>query len=300
MSAEMYEWRTQNCPICEVSPARFVGRRGGTAHRESLGVECQIWRCTECGLVFPNPMPIPVNDLDHHYGGPADDYFQHQDTHSKEANALVMLRQAETLTGGKGRILDIGTGRGELLHAATRQGWQAVGIEPSTSFAEHAARSGVEIRREPLQECRFDPESFDVVILAAVLEHLYNPDETLGEISRILRPGGALFLDVPNEQGLYFRVGNFYQRLKNRDWVVNLAPTFPPFHIFGFGPKSLRRLLSKHSFEIKIWRVYGGESFVPASSGFVSLLERQAAKVVTSVSNFASLGTYIETWVTKR
>jgi len=211
-----------------------------------------------------------------------------------------MLQQAEALTGGKGRILDVGTGRGELVDAATRQGWQAVGIEPSASFAEHAARTGAEIRRETLHECRFDAEYFDVVILAAVLEHLYNPDETLAEVSRILRPGGALFLDVPNEQGLYFKVGNFYQRLKNRDWVVNLAPTFPPFHVFGFGPKSLRRLLSKHSFSIKLWQVYGGQSFVPAHRGFVSLVERQAAKVVTSVSSFASLGTYIETWATKQ
>src|SRR3982751_871421 len=98
----MYEWRPQNCPICEVPPSRFLGRRGGTAHRESLGVECQIWRCTDCGLVFPNPMPIPGNGLDHHYAGPADDFYEHHDTRTKEANALLMLGQAEALAGGKG------------------------------------------------------------------------------------------------------------------------------------------------------------------------------------------------------
>jgi 2-polyprenyl-3-methyl-5-hydroxy-6-metoxy-1,4-benzoquinol methylase len=299
-SSMEYEWRQQNCPICEVSPIRFIGHRGGQSHREGLGVECEIWRCSKCGLVFPNPMPIPKRGVDQHYERSADDYFQHHDFDSKSENAIGLLNYAETLIGGKGTLLDIGAGRGELVSSATREGWRAVGIEPSTAHADHAARSGADIRREPLEECGFESSSFDVVILAAVLEHLYNPAETISEISRILRPGGALFLDVPNEQGLYFKVGNFYQKLKGRRWVVNLAPTFEPFHVFGFGPKSLRRLLAKYDFNIAAWRVYGGTSFVPGDNGLMSQLERQAAKVVTSISNVGNLGTYIETWAIKK
>jgi SAM-dependent methyltransferase len=245
-------------------------------------------------------MPFPIQGLDEHYGMEADDYFEHHDTEAKRTGAMGLLEQAEMLVGSKGKLLDIGSGRGELLIAAKQQGWDAVGIEPSSSFAERLRRAGVVIRQEPVEQCGFEESSFDVVILAAVLEHLYNPNETIREISRILRPGGALFLDVPNEHGLYFQMGNLYLKLRKRDWVVNLAPTFSPFHVFGFGSKSLRRLLSKYGFEIAKWEVYGGTSVVPGKRGFLDLFEQQAARFVTFLSNFAGLGTYIEVWAIRK
>ncbi|HEX8491211.1 MAG TPA: class I SAM-dependent methyltransferase [Pyrinomonadaceae bacterium] len=295
-----YRWVEQDCPICEVPPTRKIGRRGGRAHREGLGVECDVWRCGRCGLIFPHPMPVPAGGLEQHYGVLPDDYFQNHDVDTKGASAADMLAHAEKLTGGRGRLLDIGAGRGDLLREAVQAGWTVTGIEPSSSFAEHAARySGAEIKHEPVERCGFDDGSFDVVILAAVLEHLYNPNETVREIARILRTGGALFVDVPNEEGLYFRVGNLYQKLRRRDWVVNTAPTFSPFHLFGFGPRSLRALLNKHGLEPRDWRVYGGRAMVPSHGGVVGAAEQLAAHAVTALSNMGSLGTYIETWAIK-
>ncbi|MGI9069732.1 MAG: methyltransferase domain-containing protein [Pyrinomonadaceae bacterium] len=296
-----YYWRPQVCPICNVPPARLVGRRGGSAHRAALGTECEIWRCERCSLVFPNPMPVPVKGVGQHYEVDADHYFQHHDLEGKALSARAMVTRAKQLTGGKGQLLDIGAGRGELLRAASEAGWSAVGIEPSASFAEYAARySGAKIKREPLEQCNFPDASFDVVVLSAVLEHVYNPDEIIKEIARILRPGGALFLDVPNEQGLYFRVGNLYQRLRGRDWTVNLAPTFEPFHVFGFNANALRKLVTKHGFAIRDWRVYGGRSVLPRRAGLLGYLEQQASHLVTALSNLGGLGTYIETWVVKQ
>jgi 2-polyprenyl-3-methyl-5-hydroxy-6-metoxy-1,4-benzoquinol methylase len=300
MSREAYRWVEQGCPICEAPPTRRIGRRGGIAHRTNLGVECEVWQCERCSLVFPNPMPIPVGGLDQHYSLLPDDYFHNHDIDFKAIGSQHRLHVAEELTGGKGRVLDIGAGRGELLRAALEGGWDAVGIEPSTQFAEYAAKhSGVLIKREPVEHCGFAAGSFDVVVLGAVLEHLYNPDETIKEVARILRTGGALFVDVPNEAGLYFRVGNFYQKLRQRDWVVNVAPTFSPYHIFGFSPRSLKALLAKHHLEPANWRIYGGRAMVPSRSGTIGALERLAARAVTAASNLGSLGTYIETWAIK-
>ncbi|HEX7997625.1 MAG TPA: class I SAM-dependent methyltransferase [Pyrinomonadaceae bacterium] len=299
-SVKGYHWVSQDCPVCEMPPTKKIGRRGGSSHREGLGVECDVWRCGRCGLIFPHPMPVPAGGIEQHYGVLPDDYFQNHDIDMKGVSAAGILSRAEELTKGRGRLLDIGTGRGELLREAVQAGWTATGIEPSSSFAEYAARySGAEIMREPVERCGFDEASFDVVILGAVLEHLYNPNETVREIARILRTGGALFVDVPNEEGLYFRVGNLYQKLRRRDWVVNTAPTFSPFHLFGFGPRSLRALLSKHGLRPVDWRVYGGRAMVPARGGLVGAAEQLAARAVTAISNMGSLGTYIETWAIK-
>ena len=277
-----------------------MGRRGGAAHRENLGVECDVWRCGKCGLIFPNPMPVPVGGLEQHYGMPPDDYFELHNTESRGASASGVLRRAEALIGGQGRLLDIGAGRGELLRAARAAGWSATGIEPSEAFARHAANySGAEIRREAVEHCGFDQASFDVVVMGSVLEHLYNPDETVREIARILRRGGALYVDVPNEVGLYFHVGNLYQKVRGRNWVVNIAPTFSPYHVFGYSPRSLRALLAKHGLKPKVWEVYAGQSMVPSRSGALGALERLAAQAVTAVSNMGDLGTYIETWAVK-
>ena len=294
-----YKWVSQNCPTCEVPPTKFLGRRGGSAHRTALGVECEIWQCGKCGLIFPNPMPVPV--AVEHYEVPAEEYFENFELDQKRKNAQGQLAQAEELAGRKGKLLDIGAGRGELLKVAIERGWEAVGVEPSESFANFAEKhSGAKVFRRELTDCGFADDSFDVVILGAVLEHLYNPDETTREIARILKPAGLLFVDVPNEQGLYFRLGNLYQRLRRRDWVVNLAPTFSPFHVFGYGTRSLRSLLSKHGFTPKFWRVYGGTSYVPSRGGLAGEVEKIGAHAVTAISNLGSMGTYIETWAVKK
>src|ERR1044072_1985682 len=169
----MYEWTAQNCPICEMPPSKFLGRRGGSAHRQNHGVECQIWKCKRCELIFPNPMPKPVGGLEQHYAISPDEYFRHHDLNAKDEYASMLMKQLNSLSILKGRLLDIGAGRGEVLRAAREAGWEAVGIETSPTFADHAARySGAEIIQKPLEECGFEAESFTAVILGAVFEDI--------------------------------------------------------------------------------------------------------------------------------
>lgn len=295
-----YIWTAQTCPICEGTPTKYIGKRGGASHRENLGVETEIWECEKCEFLLPNPMPLPARGLAQHYEMDADDYFRAHEKNSKNKAAERLLDQAEYLLGRKGRLLDVGVGRGETLIASKNRGWEVEGVEPSESFADYAEeRVGVKIWRQPIEEANIPDDSFDVVILAAVLEHLYKPNDVINKISKILKSGGLLYLDVPNEKGLFFRVGNAYNKFRGRDWCVNLAPTFSPFHVSGFGPKSLKALLAKHGLEPRVWTVYGGISVVPSRGGFSGIFEKLASKVVTKISNIGQMGTYIEVWAVK-
>jgi SAM-dependent methyltransferase len=298
---DAYHWIKVDCPICNLPPTKFIGKRGGASHRENLGVEAEIWACGKCGLLFANPMPVPVGGLEQHYSIDADQYFEYHKSDRRLSIGHELIQEAEEILGGKGKLLDVGTGRGEIILSAKERGWQVAGVEPSDGFAAYTERvTGVEIRRETVENCGFSDEEFDVVILSAVLEHLYNPDEVVAEISRITRRGGLFYFDVPNEQGLLFKVGNFYQKVRRNGWSVNLSPTFTPFHIFGFSPKSVKMLLGKHGFGIKKMGVYGGISLVPNGNGIRGKIEAGAAKAITAVSNVGNLGTYIMGWAVKK
>lgn len=295
-----YIWKEQQCPICGSLPTKFVGKRGGRSHRASLGVECEIWKCERCDLVFPHPMPIPEGGLSQHYNVDADEYFREHDHGDRLMGANSLVESAEQLLGKKGKLLDVGVGRGEVLIAASEQGWICEGVEPSETFADHAERlTGAPIWREPIERSEIPSDEFDVVILAAVLEHLYNPDEVLEKISRILKPGGFLYLDVPNEAGLYFKIGNAYQMIRGRDWCVNLAPTFSPFHVFGFSSAALQKILAKYDLKPVRWKVYPGTSLVSSRGGIIGVVESVASRLVTEVSKFGEMGTYIEAWAQK-
>src|SRR2546429_8070800 len=117
-NSERYHWIPQDCPICDAPPTTLLGKRGGSAHRAGLGVECNVWRCDQCGLIFPNPMPVPVKGLEQHYGVDPMEYFEHHHVDQKDTAGKGLVTQAESLIGSKGRLLDIGAGRGELLRAA--------------------------------------------------------------------------------------------------------------------------------------------------------------------------------------
>jgi SAM-dependent methyltransferase len=238
-------------------------------------------------------MPLPKGGPGQHYDVPADDYFKAHDSSAKLAAGKDLLRTAIEFTGKtSGDLLDIGPGRGEILKAAQESGWIAVGVEPSAPFAQRAALfSGAKVLNTAIEDFNSQESSFDVVLLSAVLEHLYDPDAMVAKISRWLRPGGVLFLDVPNERGLYFRIGNFYQKIRGR--------AFEPFHTFGFSPHALRKLLRKHGLTPQRWRMYAGESMVP-KIGLIGALESIAAASITALSRLLGMQTYIETWAVKR
>ncbi len=64
----------------------------------------------------------------------------------------------------------------------------------------------------------------------------------------------------PNENSLYAHAGILYMRALRRDWVVNLAPTFPPYHVQSFNPRSLRLLLERADFAVEQFQ-FGARSY---------------------------------------
>jgi SAM-dependent methyltransferase len=262
-----------------------------------LGAECQIYQCRGCGLIFPNPMPVP-RDLTEHYEDP-EEYFLHS-PEAKQANYDRILASIEELGVRPGRFLDVGAGCGEGVKAARLRGWEAVGLEPTPSFAEVArANSGGEVVAAKVEERPFPEASFDAITISAVLEHLYNPLEVIQEVERLLRPGGVVWVGVPNEAGAFYRLGNSYHRLRGRDWVVNLSPTFPPYHVFGFTPGSVACMLRVAGLQVLRVQTYATPEIIDCGHTPVPPRLRPLCHFLLHVGARFGAGSYVDAWAMK-
>jgi SAM-dependent methyltransferase len=141
------------------------------------------------------------------------------------------------------RVLDIGCGRHctDLLNARAAAGGRPVelwGVEYYAPSAVQAAAKGVtvlrlDVEREPLPVA---DGAFDLVIANQVLEHAKEIFWTLGEVSRVLRPGGLLLAGVPNLAALHNRV-----LLLAGEQPSTIEPLGP--HVRGFTAPAFRRLV---------------------------------------------------------
>ncbi len=147
------------------------------------------------------------------------------------------LRRIERVKRG-GRLLEIGAD-GQFLRLAAESGWSSVGVQPETATCTRAAELyGVQLQPTTLADARFPDQSFDVVVIFHVLEHVPSPRQLCSEIFRILRPGGLLFVETPNVETLWFRI-------LGRRWRQLI-----PDHYWFFSPATLRGLLERVGFVV--------------------------------------------------
>ena len=289
-----WERRERSCPVCEASHRQVIGRRGGEAHRSRNGVETTVVRCRKCACLYTHPVLLPSsNPYTEHT---AEAYFEMHDSERKKANGKRLARRAESILSRTGRMLEIGCGRGELLVGAKELGWEVEGIEMTHGFAKRAREAGVRIYEEPVENSRLREGRYDVILFAAVLEHLYEPAAVLRRARRALAPDGLVFIDVPNEASLTMRAGNLYMRLRGRDWAVNLSPTFSPYHVVGFSPKTLRYLLKKTGYRVHSLETTRWSNALPKPRDAVERLEHLGLSAFSWLGDRLGMGDGILCW----
>src|SRR4051812_44695314 len=256
---------TVPCPFCG-SPA---GSTLCVEHR-SIGIR----RCSDCSLIYTSPR---VREPEKIYWGDYDKYvaearliFSGQASHHRDPNYLEELKLIEAHRSRKGRLLDVGCNMGMLLRLARSRGWEAVGVEPSPALHRIATENlGVEVHN-----CFVDgmPEgeqgSFDVVALSDVLEHIAEPRPFLAVVRRLLRPGGVMFVKVPNARWSILK-----QRLPG---LLGRAPaphTWDSYeHVVHYTEPTLRSMLESAGMvplfvsvarpvQIPVWHEYVGQYF---------------------------------------
>gem|GEM_PF-1207691 len=129
-----------------------------------------------------------------------------------------------TMPGRKVRVVDVALGTGYYLGRAKEEGAFACGIDLSINACRMAREKegGLPVCRSDAESLPFRNGVFDVALCLQLLEHTPYPEKVVGEIARVLRTGGYLFLSAPNMLGssLFSRTlrsaaGGFSGAIKN-------------------------------------------------------------------------------------
>ena len=207
-----------------------------------------ILKCGNCGLeqTWPRPSEEELKGL----------YERFYNAGVKPGSAYQGLRERFLASGlyrlwlkfdgdmsfhgrrGAGRLLDVGCNEGRGLSLYAKNGFQVEGLELNEAAAALARRRGFRVYTTPLGQ--FSPrEPYDVVVLANVLEHAWDPVMMLAEVRRLLRPEGEVWISCPNAASLW-------RRVFGRAWVN----WHVPFHLWHFSSKTLQELLNLADFSI--------------------------------------------------
>lgn len=213
---------------------------------ERFGVK----RCRECGAGYLSPRPSPT-ELGQYYTG--EFYWISESAIGAPLSAQQLLVQRHPQIVAKlshmahlnpGRLLDIGTMKGEFLSVARDAGWQVEGVEFSDRVP---SLFEVPVRYGEFLDMPFPMNSFDCITMWAVLEHVYEPRAYVAKIATLLKGGGRFIGVVTNFNTLQARL------LRSDDY---------PRHLTMFTKRSLRRLLREAGLDlVRVWtdqRLFGG------------------------------------------
>lgn len=190
-----------HCPFC---------RMNGTVWpvcEERYVLGGRPYTCSACGGSFFHRL-LPTMSADEYWMSDSvnEDVYTIPDVRrafaGKYDRYLALIARADVRANGGGkRLLEIGCGSGIFLETAARQGWTVSGVDISPQAVPLAQRfcPGATVICAPVEKAGFAKGSFDLVALWDVIEHVENPEDLLREAHRLLRPGGLLVMETPDE-----------------------------------------------------------------------------------------------------
>jgi glycosyltransferase involved in cell wall biosynthesis/predicted O-methyltransferase YrrM/cyclopropane fatty-acyl-phospholipid synthase-like methyltransferase/Tfp pilus assembly protein PilF len=153
------ETANANCPVCGAASPLAVVKKETSYHR-----------CPQCDCVFTLSIDPKITETENS-GYPA--------RHDQKQDSFRLLRLLAALGRRPEKIVDFGCGHGETTRFLQAQGFDAVGIDKDTQ----------------VQLSDIGDESIDGIIMVEVIEHLYEPHAIFRQFNRILKTGGAVYVE---------------------------------------------------------------------------------------------------------
>lgn len=232
-----------SCPVCGGQDLHLLF----SVHDHTVSQEdFLLLSCTSCGHRFTQDIPGP-EAIGAYYK--AESYISHTNSSKGLINRLYKIVRGYTLSGKrhwvekytglkKGRILDIGAGTGFFLAEMKGHGWEAFGLEPDGDAREVSRQTHGIVLQEMESIDQLPAQSFEAITLWHVLEHVHDLDGYVNRFFKLLRPGGILFIAVPNHT-------SHDAQVYGKDWAAYDVPR----HLHHFSPASMKKLFDGKGFE---------------------------------------------------
>lgn len=167
----------------------------------------------------------------------------------------------------KGRILDIGAGTGDFLLECKNQNWDILGIEPNDKAKGIAVGKGIKFG-DTIE--KLESNSFDVITMWHVLEHVPDVEYQVAELKRLLKPSGTIIIAVPNFKSYDAK---YYKEF----WAAYDVPR----HLWHFSKTAIEKLFDKQNMNLEDIKPMWFDSF------YVSLLsEKYKSGKMNFISGF--------------
>ncbi|PKR82104.1 methyltransferase [Brumimicrobium salinarum] len=233
----------RNCPVCNETYFKdFLEVKDHMITKEVF----KVVECDSCGFHFTNPIP-EKEEIGEYYK--SDAYISHSSNNKGLINSLYNKVRNITLQDKinwvkneteEKDLLDIGSGTGHFLKVANDYGFNGIGLEPDPDARDYAHKHNHVRSSDQVDLYEIDENSFDVITMWHVLEHVYDLRKDLKRIDEILRGNGKLFIAVPN-------MNSYDARFYKKDWAAYDVPR----HLYHFTKNDISRLLLDFGFDLK-------------------------------------------------
>ncbi len=239
----MQPFASRSCAVCgQQNKEPLFQQRFSNLSSGSLHSGYDVVACRECGFCFADH--IPGQEAFDEYYEKMSKYEHHNSGGETSAYDLGRFQTCVSFltsfhTKLSARVLEVGCSTGGLLALLKTVGYTNVlGVDPSPACASVAARQyGIRVISAKLSDVPLPDESFDLILLMGVLEHVRDLEQALIRLKKLLAPRGQIYFSVPDASR----------------YVEGEDAPFQEFsceHINFFGPVSFTNLLARHGFSL--------------------------------------------------
>lgn len=230
-----------SCPLCQGSAVVIA------TDMPDYSCPCneifEYAECTRCTLIFLSKRP-PQKESARHYRS---DYQPYVENYTRVARLVIAMRTKREVAlfrryhPSAQSVLDVGCSRGTYLSQLRHYGgFKVLGIEMDKKSCETGrSQLHLDIRHGEFLTTTFS-EQFDIISMNHVIEHLYQPLETIQRVHELLSPSGLFVVKTPNPASVE-------RTLFRRYWF----PLEAPRHTLLFSPQVLGKVLEDHGFTIR-------------------------------------------------
>ncbi|MDD9900979.1 MAG: class I SAM-dependent methyltransferase [Alphaproteobacteria bacterium] len=205
-----------------------------------------LLRCADCKTVIAGPLPSEEELARYYYShGKTSDYLRKRD--AKIRRGLHRVKKILRARPPGRKFLDIGCNIGFTVEAAHQLGLEAYGIDIDTDAIEQARLhypAAGRFEAVPVEDYATRGDTFDMIYMSEVVEHVRDPDTFIAAVAKLLRPGGVLYITAPD--GAHFAVP--------RDFA-SWGMVCPPQHLTFFSRTGMKKLLARHGLDIRSFSI---------------------------------------------